>query len=66
MRKRNCLHVDPNVFFPEHGQKYTKALECCTPCPVQEQCLLYFGHQEYGMVGALTPDQRKALRRKAS
>jgi WhiB family redox-sensing transcriptional regulator len=63
-----CRGADPELF---HGKRsaYGKGLRLCRACPVAEVCLAVAMVAEedqagyrYGIWGATTPDQRRALR----
>jgi WhiB family redox-sensing transcriptional regulator len=56
--------VDPEWFFP-HGENYDRGREVCRRCPVKVQCGQWAMDtgQEFGLWGALTPEERKRLRR---
>lgn len=36
-----CAQVDPEVWFPEKGEKNADAKRICARCEVREQCLAY-------------------------
>lgn len=59
-----------DVMFPtgNGGRKardiqYHAARRICAGCPVKAQCLDYGLHEEHGMWGGLTRDERRELRR---
>lgn len=61
-----CRETDPELFFPEQGDKYAAAdvRGVCGDCPVREACLEWaLDHGvEYGIWGGQTWHERKALR----
>jgi WhiB family redox-sensing transcriptional regulator len=60
-----CKEVDPQIFFEETpGVKSTAAKSVCRRCDVQPQCLEYaLNHNEWGIWGGTSINQRKLLRR---
>lgn len=63
MRDAACRGLDPELFFPEVGQRTTEAVEACSRCPVREQCLEYaLAHRERaGVWGGLGELQRRKV-----
>jgi hypothetical protein len=66
-----CREVDLELFFPEKGNDHRPAVRVCSMCPVREACLadvlrLPSFHDEFGIRGGLSPNERAKLRRKAS
>jgi WhiB family transcriptional regulator, redox-sensing transcriptional regulator len=70
-----CRDKDVSIFFPErdgpNSPNHTrgdikKAKRICGRCEVRESCLVYALEtgQRYGVWGGLTPNERKALRRR--
>ncbi len=61
-----CRQVDPELFFPEHGQQYKSGIakRVCARCDVQEICLEYaLKHGErYGVWGGKSERERRELR----
>ena len=37
----NCQGLDPNLFFPDSGEKSNEAKAVCIDCPVKKTCLEY-------------------------
>jgi WhiB family transcriptional regulator, redox-sensing transcriptional regulator len=59
-----CTQVDPEVFFPEKGQSPAAAKAVCAGCPVKALCLATFGPLlTHGVVGGLSPEERRVTRR---
>lgn len=60
-----CAQVDPELFFPERGQRSTDARRVCTSCGVRAQCLAeaLANPSLEGVWGGTTQAQRAALRR---
>jgi WhiB family redox-sensing transcriptional regulator len=59
-----CAQTDAAVFFPEAGANATVARRVCAACPVRADCLTdALAHRDiaFGVRGALTPTQRRAL-----
>lgn len=59
-----CAQTDPDLFFPEVGERNPAAKAVCGRCAVREQCLAFaMGNREpYGIWGGLSADERKKLR----
>jgi WhiB family transcriptional regulator, redox-sensing transcriptional regulator len=57
--------VDPEWFFPEPGQRATRARRNCARCPVASACLAdaLATREEHGIRAGLTALQRDRLRR---
>ena len=63
----NCKNMDVNLFFPEYGGNYLPFVkEVCSSCSVIEECLWYANEMksDEGFFGGMTPEQRRAWRRK--
>ena len=61
-----CQDTDPEVFYPGQGDGTFAARAICRRCPVVTACLneaLDLGDQ-HGVWGALSPEERKNLRRR--
>jgi WhiB family transcriptional regulator, redox-sensing transcriptional regulator len=65
-----CLEEDPECFFPVGTtgpalDQIEEAKAVCRGCEVVAQCLAYAleTHQDYGVWGGLSEDERRALRR---
>jgi WhiB family transcriptional regulator, redox-sensing transcriptional regulator len=65
-----CLEEDPERFFPIGTagpalERIAEAKAVCRSCKVVAQCLAYAleTHQDYGVWGGLSEDERRALRR---
>jgi WhiB family transcriptional regulator, redox-sensing transcriptional regulator len=66
-----CAQTDPDLFFPEVGERNPAAKAVCGRCAVREECLAVAldRREPYGIWGGLSADERKKLRtrqRKAS
>ncbi len=60
-----CAQTDPEMFFPDKGSSNTAAKKICAQCPVITECLDWaLRHQEIGIWGGQSANQRKELRRK--
>lgn len=60
-----CSEVGWVFHFPDKGQSelYTYARVLCASCEVIEACAEWgIKHEEHGMWGGLTPDERMAIR----
>lgn len=57
---------DPELFFPEMAHGGTAAArKLCSLCDVQQQCLAYaLTHDEYGVWGGTTHEERQHIQRK--
>ncbi len=67
-RQAACKDVpDPDIFYPERGQTDDEAKAICGDCPVRAPCLEWAleTDEPFGIWGALTARERKALRRAA-
>lgn len=60
-----CATVDPQLFFPETTEEAKVAKQLCRTCDVVEQCLQYAlaKDEQYGIWGAKSPNERRALLR---
>lgn len=65
-----CLPEDPELFFPEGATgsasgQIQQAKAVCRCCPVQQRCLQWAldHHQDAGVWGGLSEDERRDLRR---
>lgn len=64
-----CAQVDPDVFFADRGGSTREAKKICSRCPVRTECLqdaLDRGDVDYGIIGGLTPRERRRLKRGAA
>lgn len=62
-----CTETDSEAFFPPPGVNPTAALSICAQCPVRTDCLtdaLARRDISYGVLGGLTPNQRRNLLRR--
>jgi WhiB family redox-sensing transcriptional regulator len=59
-----CAQTDPDLFFPEVGERALAAKAVCSRCPVREQCLAFAldNREGYGIWGGLSADERKRFR----
>jgi WhiB family redox-sensing transcriptional regulator len=64
-----CRDEDPDLFFPiasagPGAAQVAAAKAVCGRCAVRETCLRYAldAHQDYGVWGGLSEDERRALR----
>lgn len=60
-----CAQVDPEIFFPDEGEKPFAAIEVCRRCPVRKQCLEWAlrEREPYGVWGGTTAKRREELNR---
>src|SRR3954451_3510452 len=65
-----CRDLDSNLFFPagETGPaaiQIAQAKSICAQCPVANECLEFAlaTHQDYGIWGGTTEDERRQIRR---
>jgi WhiB family transcriptional regulator, redox-sensing transcriptional regulator len=65
-----CRDLDANLFFPagETGpaaSQIVQAKAICASCPVKGDCLQFalLTHQDYGIWGGTTEDERRQIRR---
>ncbi|MBT0568597.1 WhiB family transcriptional regulator [Williamsia sp. CHRR-6] len=68
-----CRQVDPDLWFPEVGERDTAAKRICADCPVTGECLDWAlaTDERFGIWGGLSPVERRRLthhdtRRRAS
>jgi WhiB family redox-sensing transcriptional regulator len=60
----NCVGMDPNLFFPERGDRVDDAVGACQGCPVKEPCLEWgLHHEKFGIWGGTNGQERRVLRR---
>jgi WhiB family transcriptional regulator, redox-sensing transcriptional regulator len=59
-----CAQTDPDLFFPEVGERNPAAKAVCRRCVVREQCLAFAldNREPFGIWGGLSADERKKLR----
>ena len=59
-----CAQTDPEMFFPDVGERNPAAKRVCGRCAVREACLAYAmdNREPYGIWGGLSADERKKLR----
>jgi WhiB family redox-sensing transcriptional regulator len=67
-----CRSADPDLFFPVSGagparEQAAAAKAVCAGCPVCRECLTYavITHQQHGIWGGLTEDERHRASRLA-
>ncbi|MGV7585248.1 WhiB family transcriptional regulator [Mycobacterium kansasii] len=56
-----CRQTDPEIFYPEQGGSPREAKLVCLACRVQTACLEHAlrNHEQHGIWGGLTADERK-------
>jgi hypothetical protein len=60
-----CVGMDPDDFFPSHGDPGTGARRACSACTVRSDCLDYATDaDEIGIWGGLDRDERRNLKRR--
>ena len=59
-----CAQVDPELFFPEMGERAPAAKAICGRCVVRVPCLGWAldNREGYGIWGGLSADERKRFR----
>ena len=59
-----CAQTDPELFFPEVGERAPAAKAICARCPSREPCLAWSldNRERYGIWGGLSADERKRVR----
>jgi len=64
-----CRGLDSAFFFPVNGNenRFAKAIEICSRCPVRQQCLeltmrLDDRDDAWGIFGGKTPRERRIMR----
>jgi len=64
-RQANCRGADPDLFFPERGDRPAQALAYCEDCSVRPECLASALEVAWttGVWGGTTGAARKGLRR---
>jgi WhiB family transcriptional regulator, redox-sensing transcriptional regulator len=62
-----CAQSDPEVWFPETGGSPHAAQAVCARCPIAARCfdVALTRNELTGIWGGTTPNQRRALRRRA-
>ena len=60
-----CAQTDPELFFPDKGDRPREAKKVCTRCAVRAECLDYALAQDrvYGVWGGTTERERRRLLR---
>lgn len=66
-----CAQTDPELFFPDKGQRSDKAAAICAACPVIEECRVevfhvernLYDHEMFGYAAGMTARERVELRR---
>jgi len=63
-----CSDVNPELFFESSPEFVDAAKRICQPCPVRTECLEFAitTHQDDGVWGGLTEDERAGIRRRRS
>jgi WhiB family redox-sensing transcriptional regulator len=63
-----CAQADPDAWFPETGGSPHAAQAVCARCPIAARCLdvALARNERDGIWGGTTPNQRRALRRRAA
>ena len=58
-----CRQVDPDLWFPDIGERDTDAKHICADCPVTEKCLDWAlaTDERFGVWGGLSPAERRRL-----
>jgi WhiB family transcriptional regulator, redox-sensing transcriptional regulator len=64
-RHAACAGADVAAFYPERGVQVGQARALCRRCPVADVCLRWaVEHDEYGLWGGTTREERKAMERR--
>ena len=59
-----CVGDERNLWFPDAGGSTRAARQVCARCSVKQQCLDYaLVHEEFGIWGGMSPEQRNRYRR---
>lgn len=64
-----CAEVDPELFYPEHGNQHSRAVKAiCQTCPVQAECLEFAvaNSERFGLWGGLTERERRSVPRRTA
>lgn len=58
-----CAQTDPDLFYPDKGERVDAAIAICAACPVKAQCLDYAlaNDERFGVWGGKSERQRHAL-----
>lgn len=64
-----CVQVSPDLFFNDDDSvdNTAEAKKICNMCDVKDQCLMWaleVGEQQWGVLGGLSPRQRRKVRKK--
>jgi WhiB family redox-sensing transcriptional regulator len=60
-----CPQTDPEIFFPDRGQRSPQAKIICGRCPVMEECLEYaLANRVHGFWGGFSERERQKMKRK--
>lgn len=59
-----CAEVDPEIFFPQAGDKTAYVKKICKACSVRVECLKYSlqNNERFGVWGGLTERDRRKVR----
>jgi WhiB family redox-sensing transcriptional regulator len=62
-----CAEVDPELFFPERGDRALAAKRICAGCPVRVECLSFALaiNEPRGVWGGIAAGERRLLRRRS-
>ena len=63
-RKALCAEVDPEIFFPDKGERTAHVKQICKACIVKVECLEYSiqNNERFGVCGGLTEHDRRKVR----
>ena len=63
-KKALCAEVDPEIFFPNKGDKVAYVKQICKACSVRVECLEYSlqNNERFGIWGGLTEHDRRRVR----
>jgi WhiB family redox-sensing transcriptional regulator len=61
-----CIDKNPDLWFPERGDRGKEAIAICATCPVRVDCLEYAitHHESFGIWGGRNVSQRTRTRRR--
>lgn len=63
LESARCAELDPELFVDDHRGRAQAAIQVCASCEVSALCLEVFGTAiDHGIIGGLTPAQRRSLR----
>ena len=58
-----CAGLDPDIFFPERGERAEAAKVVCRTCPVARQCQEFRQGAQFGVWGGQSDRDRRKQRK---